>query len=71
MLGEALRRLNPPGTHPALPIPGTPSPSAAGALPVQVGSEVHGAGTWIGQFFPLAGTTIPWVQLEAIWHVLR
>jgi hypothetical protein len=71
MLGEALRRLNPPGTHPALPIPGTPSPSVAGTLPVQVGSEVHGAGTWIGQFFPLAGTTIPWVQLEAIWHVLR
>lgn len=70
MLGEALRRLNPPG-RPPLPIPGTPSPSVVGSLAVQVGSEAHGAGLWIGQFFPLSGTTIPWVQLEAIWDVLR
>jgi hypothetical protein len=37
-----------------------------------VGSEINHAGDlWIGQFHPLAGDTIPWAQLEAIWDVLR
>jgi hypothetical protein len=66
-LGQALDRLNPAGTSPPLPVPGTPSPSGA----VQVGSEAHGTGNWIGQFFPTSGETIPARCMRAIQELIK
>ena len=66
-LGQALDRLNPPGTSPPLPIPN--NALATGA--VKVGSRVAGSGAEIGQFFPLAGDTIPARAMRAIKALIK
>ncbi len=66
-LGQALDRLNPPGTSPPLPIPDHALVTGA----VKVGSRTAGSGAEIGQFFPLTGDTIPARVMRAIKALIK
>ena len=80
-LGQALDNLNPPGTSPPLPIPGTPSTSSAGGFQVQVGSLPGHASApsgitspYLRQFFAQAQSSLITIKkrdMRAIWAVLQ